>query len=129
MNDIPDDQVIIDVDLAFPALGVSRERCDFIVFVCNELGGVVSIPVELKSGNPDISKAVRQLRNGARFVETNVATNPRPICRPILIHGRALSPSQRKRLNKLKVKFGDLKLTIKTARCGRQRNLSVALEM
>lgn len=129
LQNIPDDRVIVDVDLAFPALRISGERCDFIIFVCSEEVGVVSIPVELKSGNPDIAKAVRQLRSGARFVEMSVAANPAPICRPILIHGRSLSERERKRLNRLKVKFGNLNLTIKTARCGELGNLSVALKM
>lgn len=129
LENVPNDRVIVDVDLAFPALEITGERCDFVVFIGDNGTGLVAVPVELKSGNLEIAKLVRQLRRGARFVETIVKISSPPVCRPILIHGRPLSDKNRKRLNRLKVEFMGLELTIKTARCNRPRNLSVALGM
>ena len=129
MSDIPSDRIIVDADLAFPAHSWKGERCDFIVFLCYEDESLRAVPIELKSGEVAIAKAVRQLRKGAKFVDKFGPKEPSPVCRPILIHGRPMSPRNRTRLNRLKVSFRGLNLTIKTARCGVQGNLALALKM
>ncbi len=115
-------------DLAFPSHGLRGERCDYIVFTLNRDGNLHAIPVELKSGGLQVSATVRQLKRGADFVERFGPEEPAPICRPLLIHGRVLSSRDRKRLNRLKIPFRGLRLTVKTTRCGAQGNLAAALE-
>ena len=127
--DVPTERIIVDADLAFPAHGLGGERCDFVVFLTDDDGDLRAMPVELKSGSIPIAKAVRQLRKGAEFINQFAPEHPSPACRPILIHGRSISSRERKRLNRLKVAFRGLQLTIKTARCGQDRNLARALKM
>ena len=90
-------------------------------------GSLLTVPLELKSGGIDLTKAHRQLRRGAEFINQFGPINGSLTCRPILIHGRSLSPKEFKRLNRLKVKFRGIKLTIQTERCGRCRNLARVL--
>jgi hypothetical protein len=129
LADLPTDRIIIDADLAFPAHGWEGERCDFVVFLFGSDANLYAVPVELKSGSIPIAKTVRQLRKGAEFVDRFGPEEPPPACRPILIHGRRISFRERKRLNRLKVTFRGLELTIKTARCGHPGNLALALEV
>ena len=127
MTDVPQERIIVDADLAFPAHAMGGERCDFIVFLLDHDGNLRALPLELKSGSVAVQKAVRQLRRGALFVDRFGPDDPSPVCRPILIHGRPLTFHDRKRLNRLKVRYRGLELTIKTARCGTERNLAQAL--
>ena len=129
MNDVPPERVIVDADLAFPAHELHGERCDFIVFASNGDENLRAVPLELKSGGTDLTKAHRQLNKGAKFIDRVGPIDPSPVCRPLLIHGRSLTPHERKRLNRLKVAFRGLQLTIKTARCGSPGNLALALEI
>ena len=129
MADVPHDRVIVDADLAFPAHNWEGERCDFVVFLFGIDGGLRAVPIELKSGGVPISKTIRQLRRGAEFADQFGPHDPTPVCRPILIHGGLISSRDRKRLNRLKVSFRGLELTIKMARCGSDGNLALALEM
>ena len=82
--------------------------------------------MELKSG-ADTSGVAEQLQAGATFAERIVPENLCSIFRPILFHGRSLHAKQRKALNRAKVRFRGVALSIKTARCGRPRNLARAL--
>ena len=127
MTNVPLDRIIVDADLAFPAHELTGERCDFIVFLFDSDGNLRASPIELKSGAASVTKAVRQLKKGAAFVDHFSPDDPSPVCRPILIHGRPLSFKERKRLNRLKVKYRGLDLTIKTARCGSEGNLAQVL--
>lgn len=128
LTDVPRDRIIVDADLAFPAHGDTGERCDFIVFIISSDRNLLGAPVELKSGNKYLAKTVRQLRKGAQFVDRYAPKNPSSICRPILIHGSRISSNDRRRLNRLKVPFRGLDLTIKTAHCGLPGNLAFALK-
>lgn len=127
LADVPLERIIVDVDLAFPAHGWKGERCDFIIFLMKEDGTLLAAPLELKSGGIELTKAHRQLRRGAEFIDHFGPTSRSLTCRPILIHGRSLSRKEFKRLNRLKVEFRGLPLTIQTERCGRSRNLARVL--
>ena len=129
MIDVPRDRVIVDADLAFLAHDQQGERCDFVVFFVSADRNLYAVPIELKSGGIPVAKTVRQLRKGAEFADRFAPEDPSPVCRPILIHGHPLTFRDRKRLNRLKVAFRGLELTVKTARCGFPRNLATALEM
>ena len=63
-------------------------------------------------------------RDGCRVYMTGVPSS-RVI--PILFHGQGLHPKQRKDLNRAKVRIQGVDFSIKTARCGRPRNLAQAL--
>ncbi len=128
MTDVPSDRVVVDVDLAFPAHGPEGMRCDFVLFMPGTDESLLAAPLELKSGDVDASEAADQLRGGATFADRFAPANGETVCRPILFHGARIHEKQRKTLNRAKVVFRGRKLTIKTARCNRPRNLASALE-
>ena len=125
LTDVPTDRVIVDADKAFSAQGREGKRCDFILFVDRGDGRLLAAPVELKSGQADVSKAIEQLRGGADF--TACFAPPNADCRPILFHGGGLHRTERAELNRAKIAFRGLGLTVKTAKCGQSRNLASAL--
>ena len=107
--------------------GIEGGRCDRLLFVIDGVPSrLVAVPIELKSGGVDASKAAQQLQTGADFVHRFVPPTARLKCRPILIHGRSLDRRERKTLNRAKIRFRGQHLTIATARCGRPKNLAGA---
>ena len=88
---------------------------------------LVIVPMELKSGDADTSQVAEQLQAGAEFAAGIVSNTPAPTFRPVLFHGQGLHPKQRKDLNRAKVRIQGVDFSIKTARCGRPRNLAQAL--
>ena len=122
-------KVIVDMDKIPAAQHAKGKRCDFVLFFIQESGKLIVAPIELKSGHVDGSEAAEQLRNGTGFADRVSPAKPEPRCQPILFHGKRIHPRQRKRLNRSKVIFRGSKLTIKTARCCRSRNLAGVLGM
>ena len=129
MTDIPCCRVVVDVDRLLEARKSTGKRCDFILYVQEDQNTLVVAPIELKSGSADTSEVAEQLQAGAELAETLAPEVPAPVFRPILFHGRGLHPKQRRDLNRAKVRIQGLKLSIKTERCGRPRNLFRALSM
>ena len=128
MTGAPSPRVVVDADLAFPDHNRDGKRCDFILFLFDDTGCLLTAPIELKSGNVDASAAYEQLQQGADFAADIAPQTPPPLCRPILFHGGTIHPQQRKTLNRVKVRFRGRKLTIKTARCNARENLARALK-
>ena len=129
LEDIPRDRIVVDADKAFEAHEWRGKRCDFIVFLPGTDGKLVAAPIELKSGKVDVSDAVQQLQEGSSFAERFVTEEPEVACRPILFHGRSIHPKERRALNREKILFRGVKLTVKTKNCGRRRNLADGLGM
>ena len=127
LEDVPACKVIVDMDKTAAARHAKSKRCDFVLFLYQEHGKLIVVPIELKSGHVDGSEVVEQLRNGTKFADCTSPAKPKPHCQPILFHGKRIHPRQRKVLNRSKVAFRGTGLTIKTARCGRPRNLADAL--
>ena len=129
LQGVPRGRVVVDVDKAFEAHGGEGKRCDFIVFLPGADGKLIAAPIELKSGRFDVSDALEQLQKGAEFAEQFAPGASETVCRPILIHGKSIRPKARKALERSKIRFGGLALTVKTKRCGQPGNLMNALEM
>ena len=130
MAGIPSPRVIVDADRAWPAHGIEGGRCDRLLFVIDDVPRrLMAVPIELKSGGVDASAVARQLQTGADFVDRFVPVETSLTCRPILIHGRGLDRTQRKTLNRAKVRFRGRDLTIVTARCGRPKNLARVIQL
>ena len=121
---LPDQRVIVDADLAFPAHQWSESRCDFIVFFMEVHRDhvVVTVPLELKIGRAEIPHVSEQLQRGADFAAHFAPANA--VCEPILIHGKRVNF---RALNRTKVLFRNRRITIRTARCNRAGNLARAL--
>ena len=127
MTDVPSSRVIVDVERVFQSRGLAGKRCDFVLFLQTARNALVIVPVELKSGHADTSQVAGQLQAGAEFAEGIVSKTPDPIFRPVLFHGKKLHPKERNDLNRAKVRIQGVDLSIKTAHCGRPRNLAQAL--
>ena len=62
---LPDQRIIVDADLAFPAHRWEGSRCDFVVFYpAADERHVVTVPLELKSGRAEVSHVSVQLQKG-----------------------------------------------------------------
>ena len=129
LTDIPRDRVVVDAEKAFKAHGRSGKRCDFILFVPGDARKLVAAPIELKSGGVDVSEVLEQLQGGAAFAERFAAKASGAVCRPILFHGNSIHRKDLNRLNRKKVRFHGVDLTVKIKRCNRPRNLADALEI
>ena len=127
LTGVSPDRVIVGAEAAFPAHGLRGKRCDYILFATNPQGDLVAAPMELKSGNVDASGVADQLQGGATFAERVAPATSAPVCCPLLFHGRSIHPKERRDLNRLKIEFCGQRVTIKTARCNRPRNLAEAL--
>ena len=127
MTDVLPNRVIVDAESAFPAHGLEGKRCDYVLFMANSQGNLTAAPMELKSGKVDASKAADQLQGGARFVERFTPVTSATVCCPILFHGRSIHRQDRKALNRQKIEYCGQRITIKTVRCNRPRNLAEAL--
>ena len=125
LTGVPPARMIVDADKAFPAHGREGKHCDFILFVDRNGAPLLAAPVELKSGRPDVSEAIEQLQGGANFADRFAPSNAD--CLPVLFHGGSVHKKERKVLDRTKIKFRGRKLTVKTARCGRPRNLANVL--
>lgn len=124
--EVPSDHIIVDMDKVFP--DSSDSQGDYVLFFLDDDKGVlVTVPMELKSGNVGASRAHRQMQQAATYAESLVPANCKALCHPLLFHGRRMHRVQRRRLNKGKIYFRGRKLTVKTARCGAPRNLADAL--
>lgn len=122
LSGVPSPRLIFDVDKALPSTSV---RCDFILFLLLENEEkIIVAPIELKSGSVDVSETIKQLMEGASIAHRKA---PDASCVPILIHGKSIHKSQRDKLIKARIKFGNKQLTIKTARCADKQNLKKAL--
>ena len=127
MTGVPSSRVIVDVEGVFASRGVAGRRCDFVLFLQSAGDVLVIVPVELKSGDADASQVAEQLQAGAEFAAGIVSKTPAPIFRPVLFHGQGLQWKERRDLNRTKVRIQGVDVSIKTARCGRPRNLAQVL--
>lgn len=124
---VPSERIIVDMDKVFP--NSTDSQGDYVLFFMDDDHSVlVTVPMELKSGDVDASKAHEQLQQAATYAERLVPASSKPECHPLLFCGRKrMHRAQRDRLNKAKIRFGGRNLTIKTARCGKPGNLGQAL--
>jgi len=129
MQDVPRPRVLVDADLAFPAHNMNGKKCDFILFLFENAGRFLTVPVELKRGKFSASEASEQLQRGADFVDRVVPKSVNTLCSPVLFRGRKrIHEKQLKVLNRSKVRFRGKQLTIRIARCDQPGNLALALK-
>lgn len=127
LQDVPRERIVVDADRAFEAHGQQGQRCDFILFALEGCRKLLAAPLELKSGSVDVSEALEQLRNGAAFAERFSPKGPEVVCRPVLFHGRRIHRKDLLKLNRSKIRFRGVPLTVKISRCNRPWNLADAL--
>ena len=130
VEEIPSNRVLVNADLAFPARGIDGKRCDYVLFFFEpDTDYLLTAPMELKRGSGDVSQVSEQIQQGAKFAEPFAPQESESQCRPVLFHGKQLHWKERQELNRTKIRFRGRDSTIRTARCGRPRNLANALEV
>ena len=122
MSDIPRQRLVADMDLASKSHKIKGKKCDFVLFIQTGSEQLLIAPLELKRG-ADTDGVQDQLQAGARFASGIISNQSECTLRPILIHGKRLHETDRKDLNRAKINFRGDEFTIKTTKCGRQKNL------
>ncbi len=125
LTGLPTDRVVVDMDLMFPSGQPGQKQCDYVLFFLNTSQDTCfTVPMELKGGA--IRGAVEQLQQGADFAGHYVPRGYKTICLPILFH-KGISTLAHRALQKRKVRFRGLKMTVETTRCDANRNLVAVL--
>ena len=125
LTGLPTDKVVVDMDAVFPRGQRGQKQCDYVIFFLNTSEDTCfAVPIELKRGT--IKGARAQLQQGADFAARYVPRGCKTICVPILFH-KGLSTFAHRALQKRKVRFRGVNMTVETTRCGANRNLAAVL--
>ena len=123
----PANRVVLDVDRAFPTDRAKTNQCDLILFHIDDAqNDFVVVPMELK-GDPDASKIISQLQEGARIVDNCTPDHIKINLVPVLVHGSGMHKYQRNRLRTARIRFRGEEFPINTTTCSHQGNLAQAL--
>jgi len=113
----PRTRVAIDFDKPGSPLGQNETRCDYL-FVAESSGNPGWIvPLELKSGKVDVSRATDQLQAGAEFAERLFASNRDVEFFPVIASG-SVPKAERRALQTSRVRFRQRNERIRRVTCG-----------
>ncbi len=125
LTGIPTQRVVVDMDSVLPSGQHGRKHCDYVIFFLNTSENTLfAVPIELKTGT--IKGSAQQLQQGADFAAHHAPSTPKNTCVPVLCH-KGIPKLARRALQKSKVRFRGLKITVETTRCGVRRNIATAL--
>lgn len=128
MADIPSERVVLDVDLAFPTDQENGNKCDLVLFYIDQTQNcLIGVPMELKSGNVDVSDVFAQLGQGARIVDDFVPKNAEINLVLLLVHGGGIHRAQFDKLKTSRIRFRNDDFPINTTKCSYPGNLAQAL--
>lgn len=128
MTDLPDNRVIVDVDIAFEVHAGTGKHCDRILFYEHTAqNSLVVVLIEHKGGTFDSARDIaEQLQGGANFVKSFIPRGIKTICIPVLFHRGGIHRTQRDQLKRLKVGLTQ-KQPISLGKCGALKNLANVL--
>ena len=113
LKDAPHPYVIIDLNASGAPLGPAQAKCDFLFFADPNL----VMPIEIKDGAPNVTKARRQLQAGAKAAEQLSPRGLRIVCRPVLV-SKELRRQKQFELRKARVLFRKNREKIVRLDCG-----------
>ena len=118
LQDAPQSRLIIDFDKPGSPLRWRQTRCDylFVAEVPGKPGWVV--PLELKKGRLDASKAVEQLKAGASVAEKLVPDTLTVNFRPVVASGGNKAERAELRAGRNKVRFRGSVEYVRLLKCG-----------
>ncbi len=118
LKDAPRRRLIVDFDKPGSPLSKKKSRCDYL-YVAEDAGnsGWVA-PMELKKGRLDASKAVKQLKAGARVAEKLVPDSESVNFRPVAASGGNKAERVELRAKKNRVGFHGTSEVIRLIKCG-----------
>ena len=118
---LPRSTVILDVDCLIAKKRAVNQSpvCDYLVFSpAGTRSSYSLLLVELKRGRPDVTHSVRQLQGGAvlaRGVLQGQTTISRLV--PILACGTRPARNARRRLRRMRIRFGQMSVLVTLLRC------------
>ena len=118
LKNAPKPPLMIDMDECQALVGKNKTKCDYIfIGGCDD---VLLAPLELKKGELDASKVVKQLQAGAD-IATRIIPAGEPVqFRPVAVFGGKLHRIQRAQLLKAsnKIRFKGEPFNIHLLKCG-----------
>ena len=114
----PSSHLLIDMDCSALEIPPSSGRCDFLFVGCDGTRGAGwVVPLELKSGSPDATDIVEQLRAGARFAQARIPAQHEPAFLPVAVYGGKLHRAESDKLKKSRIPFRGKTYEIVLKRC------------
>ena len=114
----PSPHLLIDMDCSALGIPPGRGRCDFLFVGCDGTRGAGwVVPLELKSGSPDATDIVEQLRAGARFAQARIPAQHEPAFLPVAVYGGKLHRAESDKLKKSRIPFRGKTYEIALKRC------------
>lgn len=113
----PQNRLIIDCDHRCSPVDRNQEHCDYLFFADENDGMSWFVPMELKRGQINVGKVVRQLQAGARTVESLIPQNGEVRFRPTAAH-RGIHSQQRRLLKLRPVHFRGRSVIVRLLPCG-----------
>ena len=118
LKDAPSPHLLIDMDCSALEIPPDSGRCDFLFVGCESTRGAGwVVPLELKSGSPDATEIVEQLRAGAQFAQTRIPAQHKPTFLPVAVYGGKLHRAEIDKLKKSRIPFRGKTYEISLKRC------------
>lgn len=118
LKDAPSPHLLIDMDCSALEIPPDSGRCDFLFVGCESTRGAGwVVPLELKSGSPDATEIVEQLRAGAQFAQARIPAQHRPTFLPVAVYGGKLHRAESAKLKKSRIPFRGKTYEISLKRC------------
>jgi hypothetical protein len=114
----PTPPIMIDLDKPQAPVGQNAPKCDYIFI--GGCGDVWLAPLELKKGELDASKVVKQLQAGADIAARIIPAGEQVQFQPVAVFGGRLHPAQQDRLSQSasQIRFRGKRFNIRLLRCG-----------
>ena len=118
LKDAPRRRLIVDFDKPGSPLHEKETRCDYLLLAEDaDFSGWV-VPIELKKGRLDASKAAKQLKAGAKIAEKLVPDSISVNFRPVAAVGGSKAERVELRAKKNRVWFHGTSEIIRLIKCG-----------
>ena len=121
LNGAPSPRLIVDFDKKGSPLNKNQTRCDYLYFAESAGKFTWVVPLELKRGCLDVSKAVEQLKAGTRVAEQYVSANEPVKFRPVAA-AKSVPKARRDKLKEKgsRIRFHGRTEAIRFMTCGAQ---------
>ena len=118
LKDAPAPHLLIDMDCSALEIPPDSGRCDFLFVGCESTHGAGwVVPLELKSGSPDATEIVEQLRAGAQFAQARIPAQHKPTFLPVAVYGGKPHRAESDKLKKSRIPFRGKTYEISLKRC------------
>ena len=117
LKGVPPVRVIVDMDCDALRIPDEQRRCDYLFFG-EERDTTCVVPIELKSGRLSASAVLEQIEGGVGMADAWLPQGISFRFVPVLVHGKAIHPRDRRALLAKKVQLRKQKKGVVLIRCG-----------